>query len=239
MKLAIAIAALASVASVCAQTIVPNHLASAEGNSNFFLFVTGTTTRTYQEIISSTQLSGLAGSNLTGIQFRMDSAAAAGWPTAAGTMTDFTVNIGPGVTPAAQSLTFASNFTSAPTTVRTGSLSFNAGDFTIGGAPNTFGPLITFNSPYLYSGGDLTVEFRFTGLSNNSVQPSLDAASADVGQGIDYVAEFQSSNTATTAIGLNGRFVVTRFSSSPVPEPASISALAIGAIALLRRKRSK
>jgi hypothetical protein len=108
----------------------------------------------------------------------------------------------------------------------------------VGGAPNAFGPLITFNTPYLYSGGNLTVEYRFTGISNETSQPSLDAASADVGQGTDYVAQFATTNTATTSIGLNGRFVVTRFSSTPVPEPASIAILGLGALALIRRKRS-
>jgi len=234
-RFCVAAAVLASVASVSAQTVVPNHLASAEGNSNFFLFV-ASGSRTYQEIIAASQLTSLVGTNLTGLQFRLDSAATGAWPTASGSLSDFTVNIGPGVTPAAQSLTFASNFTSTPTTVRTGVLNMNAGDYTFGGSPNGWAPVITFNSGYAYGGGDLTVEFRFTGFAGQA-QPSLDAASGDTGQGTNYVAEFQTGNTATTGIALNGRFVVTQFVTSAVPEPTSMAALGLGVIALVKRRR--
>jgi hypothetical protein len=37
--------------------------------------------------------------------------------------------------------------------------------------------------------------------------------------------------------GGNANFVITKLSAQPVPEPASIAALGLGALALLRRRK--
>lgn len=236
MRTYLSVFALACVGIAGAQTVVPNHRTASEGNSNFFLFVSGTTTRTYQQTIAASQLTGLVNTNLNGLQFRMDSAATAAWPLTGGTITNFQITIGQGVAPSAQSINFASNFVGTPTVVRTGSLTIAAGSYTVGGSPNAWAPTISFNN-YLYTGGNLTVEYRFTGMPTGTAQPSLDACSADTGQATDYVAMFASTNTATSGLALNGRFVVTRFSGTAVPEPATMAILGLGAAALLRRRR--
>lgn len=237
VKFALGILAFTFVASASAQVVVPNHLASTDADSNFFLLVAGTTTRTYQETIAASQLTSLVGTNLTGVQWRLNAGEVASWPPTGGSISDFQVWIGAGVAPTSQSTTFASNYTSGPTQVRAGLLSFNAGDFSVGGTPNAWGPTITFNTGYNYTGGNLTIEYRFTGMPTGTSQPNMDAGAAETGQGTNYVAQFAASNTATTSIGLNGRFVVTRFTSTPVPEPASMAALALGAVALVRRRK--
>jgi hypothetical protein len=229
--------AIAGAGLAGAQVVVPNFRAASDGNSNFFLFVASPTTRTYQMTIAASQLTGLVNTNLSGVQFRMDSAATAAWPPVGGTMSQFDIFLGKGVSPTAQSTTFASNFVGAPTQVRSGSLTFNAGSFTVGGSPNAWGPTIGFTNNFLYTGGNLTIEYRFSGMPTGTVQPSLDACSADTGQGTDYVAQFAASNTATVSLGLNGRAVVTRFTGAAVPEPATMAALGLGVAALLRRRR--
>lgn len=235
MRSVLILAAAAVCASAGAQTVVPNHRAASEGNSNFFLMVSGTTTRTYQLMIASSQLTSLVGQQINGLQWRLDGATTAAWPAAGGTISNFEIRMGAGAAPSAQSTTFANNFSGTPTLVRSGSLTFGAGSFTSGGSPNSWGPNVAFNTPYLYTGGNLTVEYRFTGMPTGTLQPSLDACSADTGQITEYNAMFASTNTATTGIALNGRFVVTRFNA--VPEPASMAVLGLGAAALLRRRR--
>ncbi|MEQ1824054.1 MAG: PEP-CTERM sorting domain-containing protein [Fimbriimonadaceae bacterium] len=219
-----------------AQTVVPNHRASSDGNSNFFLMVSGTTTRTYQLMINASQLTGLVNTNLNGLQWRLDAAATAAWPPAGGTISNFEIRMGAGNAPSTQNINFASNFAGTPTLVRSGALTFNSGDFAFGGSPNPWGPTIGFSN-YLYTGGHLTVEYRFTGMPTGTPQPNLDASAADTGQGTDYAAMFATSNSATAGSALGGRFVVTRFTGSPVPEPATMAALGLGVAALLRRRK--
>ncbi len=239
MRKICALAALAASVAGSAQ-VVPNHLAATEGNSNFFLFVAGTTTRKYQWTIGASQLTGLVGKNITGFSMRLDGASTAGWPATGGTMSSFDVLMGAGVSPASVSSTFASNFVGTPATVRTGSLTVAANSYGSGGAPNAFGPTIGFTSSYFYSGGDLTMEARFTGMPAGTAQPSLDAAfTGEPGFGTAYSSAWATTNTATTAnfSGTASRFVVVNFEGTAVPEPATMLALGTGVAVLLRRRR--
>ena len=201
--------ALASMAS--ADVVVPNSATSTEADGTFALTATAVAGRTFQLTIDSGQLTGLVGQQIAGLQWRLNGAATAAWPPANVTYTAWDVYLGPGVDPSAMSNTFASNFTAAPTQVRSGPQSFNAGSFTAGGSPNSFGPSLSFTTPYLYTGGDLTIEMRFSAQSGTTTTPSFDAVLASGGPGNGWGVGFGSRWTADAAgiTGGNANFLVT------------------------------
>jgi hypothetical protein len=194
------------------------------------------TARSYQFLINQSQLTGLVGQNLNGLQFRLPTSSTTTWPPADVTFTNFDIYMGPGVAPSARSLTFASNFASAPTQVRSGSLSISSGSFPTTGTPRDWGPTISFNN-YLYTGGHLTIEMRHTGMLGTTTTRSFDAiATSTAGYGTDVSALWTGSYTPVT--GTAGNFFITKLSASPVPEPGTMLALGAG-VALLARRRRK
>lgn len=206
-----------SVAAVCANAVVvPNYAEASEADGVFFLTATSAAGRTYQMTIAANQLTGLVGRTLTGIRWRNNGATAAAWPPADVSYSNWDIFLGPGVAPSAMSNTFALNFTGAATQVRTGALGFTAGSFSSGSTPNAFGPPIMFDSGYLYTGGDLTIEMRFSAQSGTTTTPSFDAAAAAGGPGngwgVDFAGRWTASSVGTS--GGNGNFLVTEFLSS-------------------------
>lgn len=236
----LAFVALFSAVGAAQAVVVPNSLAAVEGDGAFFLTSTAAAGRTFQMTISSNQLTGLVGMTLLGICFRMNNAVTTAWPPANVTFADWDIYLGPGVAPSTMSNTFASNFSGPATQVRNGALAFSQGAFPVGASgttPNAFGPAISFDTGYFYSGGDLTLEMRFSAQTGSSTTPSFDAAAAAGGPGngwgVDFAARWTSNAAGTT--GANGNFLVTSFHA--VPEPGTLAALGIGALALLRRRR--
>lgn len=193
--------------------VVPNYAAGLEADGTFSLTSTAAAGRTYQMTIAANQLTGLSGQVLTGFRLRLNGAATAAWPGVDTSYAAFDVYIGPGVAPASMSNTFALNFTGTPTQVRAGSLVVPAGAFTSGSSPNAFGPAITFDSGYPYSGGDLAIELRFSGQVGATNQPSFDGALASGGPGNGWGVDFGARWTGNIAgtSGTNGNFLVTEF----------------------------
>lgn len=225
--------------SVHADIVVPNSAAGVEADGTFALTST-TTGRTFQLTIAANQLSSIIGQELTGLQFRLNGAAAANWPGVDTNYSFFDIFIGPGVAPSAMSNTFASNFSGTATQVRSGGLTLPANSFSFGGSPNAFGTSIMFNSGYMYTGGDLTVEMRFSAQSGATNQPSFDAVLASGGPGNGWGVDFAGRWTGNAAgvTGANGNFLVTNFHTNAIPEPTSAGLLAAGFFGfLLRRKR--
>ena len=231
--------ALLSMTAASFAVVVPNAFAATEADGQFGLTATATAGRTYQFIIGGNQLASVAGQQITGLRWRLNGAVTAGWPTADTSYSDWEIRVGGGVAANAMSNTFASNFTSGSTLVRDGAHTFTAGSFTAGGSPNAFGPAIMFDSAYTYAGGDLCIEMRFSAQSGVTTQPFFDAVSASNGPangwGVDFSSRWISSATGTT--GANANFLVTDVVTQPVPEPATMSVLGLGALALLRRRR--
>jgi hypothetical protein len=235
LKRLLILAALSIGAVASASTgVVPNGYDVTSGNGTFLYMVT--TPRTYQYLIHSSQLTGFVGQNINGLQWRLLQSATTNWPPTDANFANFDVYIGPGVDPSLRSTTFAANYTSAPTQVRSGSLTLPAGSFPSTGTPHGFGPVVTF-SDYLYTGGNLTIEMRHSGMTGNTTTASFDAnTSTAPGYGTLYSALWVGNNNPTT--GGQGNFFITQLTASPVPEPATLVALG-GGLALLLRRRSR
>jgi len=218
-----------------ADVVVPNSAAAAEADGTFALTSTGATGRTYQFTIDAGQLSGLVGQQILGLQWRLNGASTAAWPPANTTYASWDVFMGPGVDPSAMSNTFASNFTAAPTQVRSGPYAVTAGSFPAGGSPNPFGPALNFTTPFLYTGGDLAIEMRFAQQVGSTIQSPFDGVLASGGPangwGVDFSSRFATGSTAVT--GANANFVVTNL---VVPEPSSIALVGAAMAVALRRK---
>ncbi len=229
---------LAVAAAAHADVVVPNSAAEVDADGSFLMTSTGTAGRTYQMSIAASQLTNLVGQPIVGLQWRLNGPTAAAWPASDASYAFWDVFIGPGVAPAAMSNTFANNFTGAPTQVRSGPLNIAAGSFTVGASPNAFGPALEFTNPYVYTGGDLLVEFRFAQQVGVSTQAPFDAVTASGGPangwGVDFAARWTGNAAGVT--GANGNFVVTNF-VVPAPAPLAMLALALG-VAARRRTRS-
>lgn len=236
----VALALTIVVASTVQAVVIPNSAAGVEADGTFSLTTTAAAGRTFQMTIVAGQLTGLLNTNLNAIAFRLNGASTVNWPPADVNFADWEIRIGAGVAPSSMSNTFADNFVGGSTLVRDGALTFSAGSFTFGGSPNTFGPAVTFNnSTYLYSGGDLTIEMRFSTQTGSTTQSPFDAVLASGGPangwGVDFSARWTANSTGVT--GSNGNFVVADLRGEPVPEPATMVALGAGLAALARRRR--
>lgn len=233
----VVLVALAAAAVGANAIVVPNYTANTEGDGTFALTSTGATGRTYQMTIAANQLTGAIGLEITGMAFRLNGPGTASWPPVDANFSFWDIYLGPGVDPASMSNTFANNFTSSPTQVRSGPLTFPAGSFTFGSTPNQFGPVITFNTGYLYTGGNLTIEMRFSQQTGATTQSPLDAVAVSGGPGngwgVDFAARWTGNAQGTS--GSNGNFLVTKL--EVVPEPATLTAVGLGVLMLLRRRR--
>jgi len=158
--------------------VVPNAYAAIPGTATF-LGPLANAPRTYQLLIQASQLTGLIGRNLTGFHMRIPASATANWPLTVVTYTNYDIYLSGSREPSNRSLTFDSNVVGPRTQVRSGPLTIPTNSYTFGASPNAFGPEITFNTPWLYSGGNLLVEIRHPGFTGTS--RSTDAISTSTG----------------------------------------------------------
>lgn len=182
-----------------AQTIL---VVPSTNEGSAFIGPYGNAARQLQLLIDDTMLTTLVGKNLTSISFRLPASTAASWPATALTMNDFSVFLSNSVEPGAKQLDFAANVVGTQTQVRSGSLAIPAGALTIGSDPNAFSFKITFNTGWLYSGGNLLIEIRHsgTGISSRTVQA---ASTSSAGYGTLYAAVWQSTGAV-----LQGNFSI-------------------------------
>ncbi len=158
----------------------------------------GATTGTYQALYMPSQLVGLPiGGKITSLQLRLYNDATAPWPTSSGTITNYRISLGSSnLTADTLSTTFANNITN-PVLVRSGSFSLDANAYPGGAAtgttPEAWGPVITFSTPYTYTGGPLVIEVRSTGFSG-----AFNFADATPSTSISKSVQTTSSDGATT-----------------------------------------
>jgi hypothetical protein len=214
-----------------AQVVVPNSYENTAGGGSF-LGPLSSAFRIYQLIIDDSQLTDLVGEQLASITWRLLPSATVNWPTADVNISNYDILLSNSVDPVNRSLTFANNVVGAQTLVRTGPLLIPAGSFKAESSPQPFGLELVFDTPYLYTGGNLLIELRkstFTGTSAST--DALLTSNPDYG---NLVSAAWSGTSGATS-GSQGNAVVTRINTI-VPEPATLSA-AMGGLALLIRRR--
>ena len=194
---------------VKATQVVPPDYTSAPGTATF----TGplaNTPRTYQLLIQSTQLISLVGQNLTAISWRLPVNATSNWPASDVSFASYDIYLSASVEPINRSLTFINNVAGPQRLVRSGILNITDSIYRSGSSPNEFGPEITFDSSYLYSGGNLLIEMRHTGFSGTT--RTIDAIGTSIsGYGTQFSACWGSGYAATS--GSQGNFSVVKISS--------------------------
>jgi hypothetical protein len=231
MRRIVATLVVALLVSPALAAVVPNDRENTAGNATF-LGPLASAARTYQLLIDDTQLTGLAGQQLSGITWRLNSAATVNFPAADANFASFDVRLSDSVDPVNRSLTFANNVVGAQTLVRSGPLTIPAGSFPATTAPHPFGMVINFDTPYNYTGGNLLIELRHTGLvGGSSSVDAISTSTAPYGTGVS--AAWTSSYTGVT--GAQGNAVITMI--SVVPEPGAVSLALGGALLALRRRR--
>ena len=205
--------------------VAPNGNSSVNGSANQYGIFDDNWT--FQWELAASQLTPLAGDSLTAIGFRLDSGESSLTPT---TVASFDLQLSSAVNPiGSMSSTFGNNIGPDAVTVYDASLSL--GSLTGGSGPNPFF-LITFSTPYTYTGGNLVMTATVSGASSTSF--SVDANRVGDGYGdtvfsnmaeyFNYpITELQATTDTTT------------------PEPATLLSLAGGLLALgaLRLHKSR
>lgn len=187
--------------------------------------------RTYMLLIHENQLTNMVGMELTGITFRSSTATTTSWPASTADYANYDIYLGQAVAPANRSLaSLSDNFVGTPTQVRSGPLSIAANSFPAGG-PSSFGPSITFTTPYPYSGGHLYLRVSHDG--SNGTSRSVNAINSSGGPsgvyGTQVSAAWQSAYSPSGTL-TNGNAAVVQFSYTTGVPVTSVSVATQGGV---------
>lgn len=177
---------------------VPADALTQEGDTqNYSPF--GGPGRRFQSVYRPSDLGGIpAGGKITGIRFRLDQFATV---PIEGDITNFEVRLSTfarglgNLDPA-----FAENRGVDEVITRTGPLAVASGDYSVGGSPNAFGPVIDFERPFTYVGGSLLLEVGTTGIAVGSI---IDGVLLTDGSQSAYGAA-NGFNTTSADLGIFG-----------------------------------
>ncbi|HSU56155.1 MAG TPA: hypothetical protein VLT36_19005, partial [Candidatus Dormibacteraeota bacterium] len=198
-----------AVVAPAAYTILP-------GNGSINTIVRGTgAPRTYQQQFTPGVLGGLpAGARITALGFRVATSGTESFPITTVTWSDYEVILAQAAHPvASMSTTFAANMLN-PVLVKDGPLSIPANLFTVGASPNACATLMVLDTPYVYQGGDLVLQFTHPGSDSTNIA-FLDAlTSSAAGYGTSFRALSANAFEATTG-ALGGTFTIVQLVFTP------------------------
>jgi hypothetical protein len=198
--------------------VAPNANTSVDGNSvQLDPFGELGNPQEFQWVLNGSQLTGIVGDNITAIGFRLASGQSGQAPS---TINSFDLELSSSNNPIGSlSTTYANNIGSNAVTVYNGSLSLPG--LTGGAGPNPFF-LITFTTPFTYTGGNLLM----TLVSSSDDSFAVDANAVGDGLG-DTVAFFPVNSTKAEYYN----YPITEFQFT-TPEPASSGLIALGLLAM-------
>lgn len=200
--------------AIDAGTIAPGVLALQQGDGALgFPFISNPVT--VQWIIHASELRHIPiGSQITGYALRASSTGFPAFPTLFG-IYDVTMSTATR-TPLAPSRTFALNDGPDRVLVRSGPLAFVPGDFPGGSEPNPPGAVIWFDRPFLYTGGNVCITVRHSGIAG--------MGSVDGTFSVSTTRQITATNPTATLGLINNVGPVIRFSYVPsvvVPREAT------------------
>ncbi|MBT8377936.1 MAG: T9SS type A sorting domain-containing protein [Ignavibacteria bacterium] len=194
--------------------ILPTEYTSSPGNGGF-LGPLYSGARTCQLLIHEDQLNAIIGQEIQAISWRLPTSASANWPPTDVTVPDYDLWLSPSVAPANRSTTdFSSNVAGPQKQVRIGSLFIPMNSYTFGNTPNDWGPEITFDSLYLYTGGHLLIELRLTGTGSNRSNDAVTTSTS----GYDTLFSACWGNGYNANSGSQANFSIVRLTTDdPIP----------------------
>jgi len=123
-----------------------------------------------QYIINQSELNSMIGKEIIGISWRLDKTKHnTPQPTEQIIFENFDIYLGESVAPTDHNDDIQYNAIGNQTLVRSGGLIVEPNTYSAEGDPAIFGPLITFDTPYLYAGGNLLFELRSSGFDSSAV----------------------------------------------------------------------
>lgn len=211
--------------------------------------------RTYQEYIAASNFASVTQPMLiTGMQLRLaigENWRPAGyvggsWPSQNISLGTYQVTVSQ---PSAQLVTDGEYLSTTPTfasyevspvTTFNGTVNIPAGAFTAdGGATgvHSFGPAINFTTPYLYTPGTgLVVRLNHGGYTP-SAELNAFFGSRSFATGVTDAISNTTGGTAAAPNGFSSPYFI-QFTTTDVPEPASLGAVAAASLLALRRRRA-